>query len=385
MKEHFLLNPDVTYLNHGSFGATPKPVFEAYQGFQRLLEAEPLQFITKTGVDLLETSKKALAKYVHCDPLDLVYTTNPSTALNIFIRSLGLKEGDEILSTDQEYGALDRTWNYYCKKWGSTYVRQPIPLPLESKEQFLTAFWKGLTKNTKVVFLSEITSATALIFPVKEICEKARELGLITIIDGAHVPAHIPLNITEMNPDVYAGACHKWMMAPKGSSFLYVKKELQPTVGPLIVSWGYEADKPSSSQFQDYHQYQGTRDFSAFLTSPTCLAFMKKHDWLSKTNGCKEVVRHYYPIIAKQLNSAPICKLSPEFLGQICSIPIQTKDPVGLKELLYEKYHIEIPVFEHTKSAIYLRLSFQPYNDEKEIEILLNALSAIQKTTNLLE
>ena len=384
MKSEFLLNPNIHYLNHGSFGACPKVVFEAYQYYQKMLEEEPVQFITKTGEKLLDNSKQALASFIHCDPLDIIYTTNPSTALNSVIRSLRLKEGDEILSTNQEYGALDRTWNYYCKQWGSKYVRQEITLPLKNKTQILEDFWKGLTKRTKVIFLSHITSSTAVILPVKEICEKAKELGLLTIIDGAHVPAHIPLNIRDLNPDVYAGACHKWMLSPKGSSFLYVKKSLQYKIDPLVISWGYEAEKPSGSQFQDYHQYQGTRDFSAFLTTPDCLKFMEASQWPERTAKCRAQLLHYYPQVAEALNSQPICPLSEEFLGQICSIPIKCSKPEDLKELLYEKYHIEIPVFD-SPTGVYLRVSFQAYNSQKEIEILINAIKDIEKTTSLLE
>jgi isopenicillin-N epimerase len=383
LKDQFLLNPEITFLNHGSFGTCPKPVFDAYQKFQFELESEPIQFITKTGLAYLKTSRESLANYIHCDPLDIVYTTNPSTALNTVIRSLDLQPDDEILTTDQEYGAMDMTWRYYCKKSEAKYIRQHIPLPLTSKEDFLTAFWSGLTPKTKVIFISAITSPTALIFPVEEICKKARDLGLMTIIDGAHAPAHISLNIRELNPDVYTGACHKWMLAPKGSSFLYVKRELQSKIDPLVISWGYDAEVPSGSVFQDYHSYQGTRDFSAFLVTPHALKFLEENNWEEEKKKCRDLLKHYYPIVAKQLESHAIAPLSDVFLGQICSIPIQTKNPIELKEMLYEKYKIEIPVIQF-ENTVYLRISFQAYNGEPEIETLINALVDIQKKTSLL-
>ncbi|MGB1102948.1 MAG: aminotransferase class V-fold PLP-dependent enzyme [Crocinitomicaceae bacterium] len=383
LKDKFLLHPDITFLNHGSFGACPKPVFEAYQRFQLELEREPIQFITKTGMEYLKTSREALANYVHCDAQDLVYTTNPSTALNTVIKSLDLKPGDEILTTDQEYGAMDMTWRYYCRKSGASYIRQEIPLPLASKEDFLSAFWKGLSPKTKVVFISAITSPTALIFPVAEICQKARELGLMTIIDGAHVPSQIPLNLKELDPDVYTGACHKWMLAPKGSSFLYVKRKHQSKIDPLIISWGYEAKEPSGSVFQDYHTYQGTRDFSAFLVTPHALKFLDEHNWEEEKKRCRSLLKEYYPIVAKKLNSNTIAPITDEFLGQICSIPINTFKPIELKNLLYEKYRIEIPVIEF-ENDIYLRISFQAYNGPEEIETLIDAINKIQATTNLL-
>jgi isopenicillin-N epimerase len=317
MKDLFLLNPNITFLNHGSFGACPKPVFEAYQKWQLMLEQEPIQFITKTGIEYLNESRKALADFVHCNEEDLVYMTNPSTAMNTVIKSLKLEAGDEILTTNQEYGAMDRTWGYYCNKVGAKYIHQDITLPLTDKETFLKEFWSGLTPRTKIIFISQMTSPTSLIFPVKEICDKARKLGIMTIVDGAHVPAHIPLDIKDLDPDVYTGACHKWMLAPKGNSFLYVRKTLQPEIDPLVISWGYEAEFPSSSQFQDYHQFQGTRDFSAFLTTPAAIEFLKEHDWDTRSKACRQLLQHYYPIVAKELDSHVICPVTDEFLGQI--------------------------------------------------------------------
>lgn len=384
MKDQFLLNPTINYLNHGSFGACPKEVFEKYQSYQTMLEADSVQFMTKVGPSLMDVSKKALADFIHCEEEDLIFVTNPSTAMNTIIKSLDLQEGDEVLTTNQEYGAVDRTWNFLMKKKGIKYVRANIQLPLISKEQFLADFWSGLTAKTKVVCLSEITSHTALIFPVKEICVKAKELGLITIIDGAHVPGHTPLNLSDLDPDFYTGACHKWMLTPKGCSFMYARKNMQHLLDPLIVSWGYEAQYPSESQYQDYHQYQGTRDFSAFLTVKDCLDWMDQNNWKDKTAKSKQMLRHFYPIVAKELNSSTLCPISEEFLGQICSFPIQTSDPHTLKEVLFNEYKIEIPIMNNVGPVIYTRISFQPYVTEADIEDFISAIRSIQQNTNLL-
>ena len=383
MKEQFLLNPDITFLNHGSFGACPKSVFEDYQNWQLKLEQDPVQFITNSGQKALDVSRKALADYIHCEEQDVVYMPNPTTALNTVIRCLDLKEGDEILTSNQEYGALDRTWEFYCKRTGAKYVHADITLPLVSKEKFLEEFWKALTAKTKIIFLSHITSSTALIFPAQEICNKARELGLMVIVDGAHVPGHIPLNIKQLNPDIYTGANHKWLLAPKGNTFLYVKKEWQDKIDPLIVSWGYDATFPSDSQFQDYHQYNGTKDFSAYLTTPRCLQFFEDNNWEEKKAICREQLKYFSPILATELNSHLLCPLSDEFLGQICSIPILTKEPYKLKEYLFNQYKIEIPIMPVGKQW-YLRTSYQAYNGEKEIERLIDAIKEIKKNTNLI-
>ncbi|RYY67792.1 MAG: aminotransferase class V-fold PLP-dependent enzyme, partial [Chitinophagaceae bacterium] len=170
LKQQFLLRDDVTFLNFGSFGACPRPVFERYQQFQLELEQEPVDFIVKNGLKYLQQSREALGKYVGCDQDDLVFVTNPSYAVNMVARAIGLKAGDEVLSTDIEYGACDKTWNYICDKAGAKYIRQKIQLPLQSKEQFVEDFFKGLTTKTKLIFISHITSTTGLRLPVEEIC-----------------------------------------------------------------------------------------------------------------------------------------------------------------------------------------------------------------------
>ena len=192
IKSQFLLDPSVTYLAFGSFGSCPKPIFEDYQKWQLELEREPTQFITVNGLNYLKKSREALANFINCEADDLVYVSNPSYAINIVAKSFKLNEGDEILSTNLEYGALDRNQNYYCKKAGAKFVRQNITLPLASKEKFIEEFFGGLTNKTKAIFISQITSTTALIFPVKEMCEIAKAKGLFTIVDGANVPGHIP-------------------------------------------------------------------------------------------------------------------------------------------------------------------------------------------------
>ncbi len=247
----------------------------------------------------------------------------------------------------------------------------------------LEDFWKGYTSKTKIVFINQISSATALIFPVKEIIQKAKSLGLITIIDGAHVPGHVDLNLTDLDPDYYTGTLHKWMLAPKGCSFLYVKKELQNNIDPLVVGWGYQSESPSKSRFLDYHEFQGTRDISAFLTAPAAIQFLKENHWTEKAKQSKQLILENYQKFCDLLGSTPICPVTNEFLGQMCSIPIKTERPMVLKELLFEKYKIEIPVMK-IDHGIFLRISLNAYNDEKDLETLYNAIKEIKTTTDLL-
>ena len=384
LKSQFLLRDDITFLNFGSFGACVKPVFEQYQAFQLELEQEPVQFITVNGVEYLKKSRKALANYLSCDDNDLVFVTNPSYAVNIIAKSFNLKAGDEILATNLEYGACDKTWNYYCNKVGAKYIRQEIPFPLTTTEEFVEAFFKGLTSKTKLVFISHITSTTGLRLPAEAICKKAKELGLMTFVDGAHAPAQIDLNLSTLQADMYTGACHKWMMTPKGSSFLYVKNELQHLFDPLIVSWGYEPNLSTPATFFDYHQMQGTRDYSAFLTIPIAIDFMKKNDWKNVSKDCRDMVRENATRFATLLNTEALTTNPNEFLVQLCSTKIKTNEPLKLKQLLYDTYKIEVPVMQ-LDDKVFLRYSIQIFNTQKDLDILYDALVDIKKQTNLIE
>ena len=383
LEQYFLLRNDVTFLNFGSFGACPKPVFERYQQFQLELEQEPVQFVTETGLNYLAAAREALGNYIHCDKDDLVYVTNPSYAINAIAKSFDLQPGDEILTTDIEYGACDKTWEYYCEKAGAKYVRQHLPLPVQSKEELVTAFFKGLSNKTKLVFISHITSTTGLRLPVEEICAMAKEKGLLTFVDGAHAPGHIPLDIQNSSFDFYTGACHKWMMTPKGSSFLYVKKEYQQLVDPLIISWGYKALFPSHSQFLDYHQMNGSRDYSAFLTIPAAINFMQEHNWEQVAADCRRLVQANAPAFCDLLEATPLAPLNDDFIVQMCSAEIKTKEPEKLYRHFFDAYKIEIPVMRQA-DKVYLRYSINGFNNQEDLDTLFAAIREIKKETNLI-
>ena len=384
LKSQFLIDINITFLNFGSFGACPRPVFEEYQRLQLELEKESVQFIAFEGPKNLRRSREALGAYVNCNADDLVYVTNPTYAINIIAKSLKLNAGDEILSTNIEYGAMDRTWNYYCGKAGAKYIRHSVQFPLVSKEKFIQDFFSGLSANTKAIFISQITSSTALIFPAKEIVAIAEQKGLLTIVDGAHVPGHISLDIAALDADIYTGACHKWMCAPKGCSFLYVRKELQPLFDPLLISWGYQSAAPSSSRFIDYHQMQGTRDFSAFLAIPKTIEFLNEHNWPQVAADCRQLAHSNYQRFCDLLKTEPLCPISDEFLGQMCSMLINTAEPEKLQRLLFEKYKIEIPVSRQDDRK-FIRYSIQAFNSQEDLDKLYDALTEIISQTDLIK
>jgi isopenicillin-N epimerase len=379
LRAQFLLRPDITYLNFGSFGACPRPIFERYQQFQLELEQEPVQFIVDTGLEYLAESRKALGDYLKADPDDLVYLVNPSHAVNLIAKSLSLSPGDEVLTTNLEYGACDRAWQYYCEKSGASYVRQPIELPLRSKDEFVSQFLQGVSSKTKLIFLSHITSATALRFPVELIIKEAKARGILTFIDGAHAPGQIELNLSELGADIYTGACHKWMMTPKGSSFLYVRKELQAQFDPLVISWGYRSDHPSHSPFLDYHQTQGTRDFSAFLCTPAAIKFMEKYNWPQVAAECRDLVYANIPRFCALLETEPLAPVEDDFILQLVSFKLRTTEAEKVKATLFNDYRIEVPVMRQGQD-VYLRYSINAFNTQADLDRLYEALRVIVKS-----
>jgi len=369
LREEFLLDPSVTFLNHGSFGATPRAVFERYQEWQLELERQPVLFLARRLDGLLAEARATLGAYVGADPQDLVFVPNASAGVNVAAWPLDLQPGDEVLSTDLEYGALDLMWEHVCGDSGARYMRTPIRLPVTSAEEIVEAVWAGVGPRTRALFLSHHTSTTAVTLPVFELCRRAREAGIQTIVDGAHVPGHLPLNLREVDADYYAGNCHKWLCAPKGAGFLYVRRELQRDVHPLLISWGYEGDDPS---FVSRHERQGTRDPSAYLTVPSAIAWQREHAWDAVRERCHQLARR----ARNELGLEAITADSNEFFGQMVTLRLPQDAPKNLQERLYDDHRIEIPVAERGDDR-FMRASFQGYNDEADLERLRDALAAL--------
>lgn len=372
-KEQFLLKKDITYLNFGAYGACPKPIFDVYQNFQKELEEEPTLFINELGPAYIKNSRQSLGKYLNCDADDLVYVTSPSYAVNLIAKSFNISAGDEVLTTNLEYGPCDKTWKYYCEKSGATYKRIEIQFPLQSKEAFLEQFLKGITKQTKLIFVSHITSSTGIILPVQEICAIANQLGILIYVDGAHAPGQLSIDLSKLGADIYTGACHKWMLTPKGSSFLYVRNSLQHLFDPLIISWGYKSIKPSHSIYLDNHQFQGTRDYAAFLTIPAAIDFMEKFDWKKVSEDSKRLTQYNAIRFCELFGTEPLTAISDDFIGQLFSIPIKIKHPDKLHDTLYDTYRIQVPVLNHEGNS-YLRYSIQGFNEQADLNQLYNAL-----------
>jgi isopenicillin-N epimerase len=379
LRDYFLLDPQVVYFNHGSFGATPRPVFESYQRWQRELELQPTEFLGRRASGLLQHSREILAEYLGTSGANLAYVTNATVGLNIVARSLKLSAGDEVLATDHEYGALDRTWQFLANKQGFKYINQPVDLPVLTAESMIENLWQGVTENTRVIFISHITSPTALIFPVEEICRRARQQGILTVIDGAHAPGQIPLCLDQMGADFYSGNLHKWLCGPKGAAFLYARPEVQQFIEPLVVSWGWQADQTSENPLVDYIEWQGTRDIAAFLAVPDAICFQQDHDWNTVRWQCHTLAVETVRQIQTITGVPPISPLSPQWFSQMVSVPLpQGCDLNSLYQHMNVENHIEAPLINWQNNP-FIRLSFQAYIGQQEVDRLLDVLSRFLK------
>jgi isopenicillin-N epimerase len=377
LKQYFLLDPNICFLNHGSFGATPKPVFEEYQRWQRELEYQPVEFMGRRFTGLMAESRAVLGEYLGTHANNLVYTQNVTISMNIVARSLKLGAGDEVLASDHEYGAMDRTWRFLAKEHGFSYINQPVSLT--SKEALIESFWSAVTEHTRVIFLSHITSPTAVIFPVAEIIQRARASGIITVIDGAHVPGQLPLVLDSLGADFYGGNLHKWLCAPKGAGFLYARPEMQQLLKPLVVSWGYESITPSGSEFVDHHEWWGTRDVAAFLSVPAAIKFQQEHDWDKVRVACHELAEDAQRRICELTGIALLhaSHQSDSWFAQLTAAPLPVdSDLVALKARLYDEFQIEIPLIPWQDKKL-IRVSIQGYNSKEDVDRLLDALSAL--------
>jgi isopenicillin-N epimerase len=378
LKQHFFLDPSVVFLNHGSFGATPKSVFEAYQNWQLRLERQPVLFLGREFDGLLKDSRRVLGGYLNVDADDLVYIPNATHGVNIMAHSLQLKSGDEILTTDHEYGACDYTWDFICGKAGAKYIHQRIPLPVYSEEEIVDQLWQGVTSRTKVLYLSHITSPTALRMPVEQICQRAKMAGILTVIDAAHSPGQIPVDLQKLDADVVFGNCHKWMLSAKGSAFLYVRRDLQHLIDPLIVSWGFNStpETTTGSRFIDLLQWTGTKDPAAALTVPSAIQFMRDNNWDEVRKESHELLQRGIGQICELVNMPPLYPLDSSFYCQMGIAPLPHSNLVVLKSRLYDEYKIEVPLIQWQDKQ-FIRISVQGYNSQEDIDALVKALELL--------
>lgn len=379
LRSQFLLDPDVVFLNHGSFGACPAPVFEAYQAWQRELEREPVDFIGRRSFALLAEARGRLARFVGCGADDLVYVPNATYGVNVVTHSLtvarsgGLGPGDEILTTDHEYGACARAWRRACSLTGAAYVPARLAPPIASTHDLADRIWAGVSERTRVLYLSHVTSPTGIVLPVAELCRRARLAGILTVVDGAHGPGQVPLDLTRLGADFYAGNCHKWMCAPKGAGFLYARPERQAMVEPLVVSWGTKPEYPGPSRFVDDLEFTGTRDVAAFLAVPAAIDFLQGNSWSSVGRRCHGLVRQARRRLVESFSLSALHPDDPALYAQMVALQLPSCDPMALHAALLERHRVQVPCYWWLGRPL-LRVAAQGYNDVADLDALEQAL-----------
>lgn len=381
MRASFLLDPGIRFLNHGSFGACPREVLEAWHAWQLRMERNPVAFLARESAGLLAAVRARLGAFLGARPEDLILVPNATTAVNTVARSLELREGDEVLAPDMEYGACEAAWEWACARTGARYRRVGIPLPFEA-EAFADTVWAAVTPRTRVLFLSLLCSATALVLPLEALLARARSAGILTVVDGAHAPGQLDLDLDRLGADFYTGNGHKWLCGPKGMAFLHARSEHHARLHAPVVSWGYRSEDgeaghegyAGNSLLEHRLQWQGTRDVAAFLALGDALEFLERVDWRARRAEGHALAVEAAARMAALTGLPPLAKVG-DFV-QMVALPLPGVDGPAFQAALRERFRIEVPVTRHA-GRCFLRPSFQMYNTAADLEALLEAVEEL--------
>lgn len=378
---YWSLDPQIIFLNHGSFGACPFPVLEAQEQIRQQLEREPVRFFVREFEPLLDQARDQLAQFVGVDARDLVFVPNATTGVNSVLRSLRLNPGDELLTTDHEYNASRNALEFVADRADARIVVAPIPFPIASQQEIIDAVMGRVTEKTKLVLLDHISSQTGLIFPIEEIIQQLSQYGIETVIDGAHAPGMLPLNLSEIGATYYSGNCHKWLSAPKGAAFLYIRGDRQQQIRPLTISHGANSPRTDKSRFQLEFDWTGTGDPSAYLSVPTAIQFMGS----LLPGGWPELMsrNHQLVLAARQMLCETLGVEIPapsDMIGSMACIPISDGSVDELHDELFDRHQIELQVMPWPKSPQrVIRISAQIYNNFEQYQQLAAVLQQVLK------
>jgi isopenicillin-N epimerase len=378
-RSRMILDPKVANLNTGSFGPLSRPVFERVTSLRRRLAEEPMDFLLRGAPPLLWEARERLASFLSGDPRRLIFTANVTAAVNIVASSLRLATPGEVLLTDHEYGAMHWCWERAAQRQGLTVRTFPLPVMAKSPDEIVAAFRAALTEHTRLAFFSHVLSPTGLVLPIKELCWETRRRGVITVVDGAHAPAMVPVALNELECDFYGGNCHKWLLAPTGAGFLYLGRGSEDRLQPLQVSWGWQHDHTRLDERDDsgstprlrFYEFEGTRDPCPWLAVPAAIDFQQDIGWERIDQRNRELARY----VRRQLSWLPLgTPENPELCGYMTAfrLPAATDAP-SLRRKLWEEHAIEVPIVERPDGLL-VRVSTHFYNTEAEIERLAAAL-----------
>ncbi len=378
-QDYWLIDSGITFLNHGSFGACPIPVLQAQQQLRHQLERQPLQFFNHTFGPLLDAARQALATFVGAEPEGLVFVPNATTGVNAVLRSLPWQTGDQVLTTNHEYNACRNALNYVAERAGVQVQVATIPFPLESAAQVMAAVLAKVTPQTRLVLLDHVTSQTGLIFPIADLVQKLAALGIETLIDGAHAPGMLPLHLATLGATYYTGNCHKWLCAPKGAAFLYVRADRRELIHPLTISHGANATRPDRSRFWLEFDWMGTDDPTAYLCVPKAIEWMGSllpGGWPELMHRNHELAIAGRQLMCEQLQILPPCP--DNFIGAMAVLPLPNTMALQLQQTLWNQHSIEVPLYDWGEPPQqYLRISAQIYNDLQQYDLLASQLLSL--------
>lgn len=379
---HWELEPGVTYLNHGSFGPSPDCVRQERERWTAELERNPMNFFVRRLDTALDAALESVGKFIGCKPGNLAFVPNATVAMNVVIGSVELASGDEVLFTDQEYGSVIRGWGRACGRVGATTRLARLPSPPDSPADIVDAIMGAVTPRTKLIVISHITSVTATIFPVAEVCRAARERGILTCVDGPHALGMIDLNLREIPCDYYCVSGHKWLCGPFGSGFLYVASSAKKGLEPAVISWGKSlSGRPN--RWQDEHHWFGTYDPAPYLSLPSAIDFLETVGLERFRQQTHALTRYARQRLIDERGAVPLTSDSMEWYGSMVTLRLPDVTAVNLPpgvphplaQQLWEESQIEVPIVQW-RDAVHVRVSCHLYNTPADIDLLVTALKS---------
>ncbi|MBL8916424.1 MAG: aminotransferase class V-fold PLP-dependent enzyme [Archangium sp.] len=378
MRDAWALDDSIHFLNHGSFGATPKVVLAKQAELRARLESEPVRFMARELEPLLDATRARVAEFLGADPADLVFVTNATTGVNAIVRSLAFDVGDELVTTSHGYNACTNVLRFAAEQTGARVVIAPVPFPVSSSKEIADATRSVVTERTKLVLLDQISSPTAVVFPVDELVAEFEGRGIQVLVDAAHAPGHVPLNLGRTNASFTTGNLHKWVCAPKGVAFLHVRRELQDRIRPTVISHGANSKRTDRSRFQLEFDWMGTSDPTAILSVPTALDFMGSllpGGWPALMKANHDGVVAARARLLDVLQTPAPCPT--ELLGAMASVIVPWPE-AGLEKKLFETFHIEVPVIPRGPQQTLVRVSMQRHVREQDVEALAAAFRSMK-------
>jgi isopenicillin-N epimerase len=384
---HWTLDPQVEFLNHGSFGACPTPVLDLQQELRARMERQPVLFLSRQLEPLLDEARSTLARFVGADADDLAFVPNATTGVNTVVRSLRLERGDEVLTTDHAYNAC-RNALRVLEPAGVRVVTAAVPWPGVTPAQVVDAVLAAVTPRTRLALIDHVTSPTGLVFPVEGLVRRLAERGVDTLVDGAHAPGMLPLDVRKIGAAYYTGNCHKWLCTPKGSGFLHVRRDRQEGMLPLAVSHGFNSTRTDRSRFRLLFDWGGTDDPTPYLCIPEAIRFLGSvlpGGWPALMQRNRDLALAGRALLCDALG---VPEPAPaEMIATLAAVPLPDNEgappPPGsmndpLQAIVYERYRIEVPIFVYPRHPRRLvRIAAQLYNSRAQIELLARALKDV--------